>query len=140
MSPQHECQIRDFYAASIRTVRPGEYVLRRERPCYGTHLRSDLRTVDESNLLREWEFKSFATHKALGQILIYVHRTICEYPGRQVRGVIAAFDFQPELRSAVYGLNLNVELVIIPRWMRGAGDVPSVSYKKIVYIPNKTQI
>lgn len=90
-------------------------------------MRVDLRTVDASNLLREWEFKIVATYEALGQVLVYAHRAILENPHRQVRGVIAAFEFQPELYETVRGFCLNIELVTIPSWMAQAGAVPLTS-------------
>jgi len=121
---ERETKVRDLYANLIREVRPGEWVVGTECRYSTSGMRVDLRTVDSSNLIREWEFKLVATYEALGQVLVYVCQAIRENPERQVRGVIAAFEFQPELRDTVRLLNLNIELVTIPPWMAQAGGVP----------------
>jgi hypothetical protein len=85
-----------------------------------------MRTVDKTQLLREWEFKIHADYRALGQILTYIALARRERDfARVVRGVIAAFDFQPEVRLAIEVLNLGIELVILPPWMAAAGGIPS---------------
>jgi hypothetical protein len=124
---ERETRVRDLYAMAIQEVRPGEQVVGKECRSGKSGMRVDLRTVDISNLIREWEFKLYATYEALGQIQVYVCQALCVNPGRQVRGVIAAFGFQPELRETVRSLNLNIELVTIPQWMAQAGGVPLTS-------------
>jgi len=118
-----ECQVRDYYAASLASVRPREVVVRREQRYNGSRLRADLRTVDEVDVLREWEFKLRADYRALGQILQYVALARRAENFRAIRGVIAAFEFSEELVLANEILNLNLELVHIPQWMRLAGGV-----------------
>jgi hypothetical protein len=95
-----------------------------------------MRTVDCNDLLREWEFKLHADYRALGQILIYVSYARQELGFRPVQGVIAAFTFLPELRRAVEIMNLNIELLTLPPWMRAAGGVPPDSGPvRLVRIP-----
>ncbi|RKH00487.1 hypothetical protein D7X74_38540 [Corallococcus sp. CA047B] len=136
MKFERETKVRDLYARDIGEVRPGERVVGKECRYGESGMRVDLRTVDTSNLIREWEFKIYATYEALGQIQVYVYQALCANPGQQVRGVIAAFDFQLELRQTVRSLNLNIELVTIPHWMAQAGGVPLTSTTvNIVKIP-----
>ena len=67
----HECRIRDCYADHLATLRPCEVVSKREVRYAASLVRADLRTLDESGVLREWEFKLCADYSALGQILCY---------------------------------------------------------------------
>ena len=100
-------------------------------------IRADMRTVDCNGMLREWEFKIHADYQALGQILIYVAHARQEMAFRPVQGVIAAFSFLPELRRAVDLMNLSIELLTLPAWMRAAGCVPPDSEPvRLVSIPN----
>ncbi|NVJ00814.1 hypothetical protein HV824_22220 [Myxococcus sp. AM009] len=136
MKFERETRVRDLYARDIREVRPGERVIGKECRYGESGMRVDLRTVDTSDLIREWEFKIYARYESLGQIQVYVYQALCANPGRQVRGVIAAFDFQPELRQTVRSLSLNIELVTIPHWMAQAGGVPlSAPPVNVVKIP-----
>jgi hypothetical protein len=122
---KHECRIRDFYAQQIASQRPRERVIAREYHYRGARARADLRTVDEAQVLREWEFKIRADYRALGQVLVYIAMARHEVGfNRQVRGVIAAFEVPSDLRLAIETLNLNIEFVTLPSWMAGAGEVP----------------
>jgi hypothetical protein len=138
----HECRIRNAFAKGFREQRPLEKVLSRETRYIATALRADLRSVDRSGLLREWEFKIQADHYVLGQILTYVAHARKELGFRPVRGVIAAFTFSDDLRMAIEVMNLNIELVTVPLWMSSAGRVPHAGARppKIPSIPqlNKT--
>lgn len=118
-----ECRVRDYYAKHLDVVRKGELLVRREQGYPTSATRADMRTVDPSNVLREWEFKLYADYRALGQILQYVALAKLAEDFRTIRGVIAAFEFSPELPKVVEVANLNIELVRIPDWMRGAGGV-----------------
>ena len=122
-----ECRIRDYFSRLIEHQRPGEILVRREQRYSGSLLRADMRTVDQNDLLREWEFKLEADYKALGQILQYLALARTNEKFRPIRGVIAAFTFTKELRLANEIMNLNLELVELPAWMRGAGALPQSS-------------
>ncbi|MDM1328907.1 hypothetical protein [Acinetobacter indicus] len=117
---EHECAIRNYYAKNLEFFRENKKLIGKELRYSSTYLRSDMRTIDTSNYLREWEFKIFADYKALGQILQYLalSRSETDLP---VRGVIAAFDFSKELIFTNERLNLNLELVHLPEWIRNAG-------------------
>ena len=134
----HECRIRDLYSRYFFEQRSDERVIATEHRCGTANVRADLLTIDKSNTLREWEFKIRAEYKALGQILTYVALTR-EEKGfqRPVRGVIAAFEFQPEVKRAVEVLNLGIELIEIPAWMAKAGAIPVTTpqFSDVVLIP-----
>jgi hypothetical protein len=119
-----ECRVRDYYAEQLRHQRPDERVLKTEVYYATSNLRADMRTIDKNNVIREWEFKLYADYRALGQILQYVaiarHEDNFE---KSIRGVIAAFEFSPELKRANEICNLNLELVVLPTWMKAAGGV-----------------
>jgi hypothetical protein len=66
-----------------------------------------------------------ADHRALGQVLIYLAHARQQFSFRPVRGVIASFSIPDELRRAVEVMNLAIELVVLPTWMRAAGEVPN---------------
>lgn len=120
-----EVRVRDFFAARIERVRPLEKVVKREQGYEASNLRADLRTVDTGDILREWEFKLHADYRAIGQIQTYVALARRDLgPARIVRGVIAAFTFSDEVRLTNESMNLNLELFVLPNWMRGAGSVP----------------
>ena len=53
----HECRIRNAFARDFKEQRPLERVLSCETRYAATALRADLRSVDRTGLLREWEFK-----------------------------------------------------------------------------------
>lgn len=122
---EHECRIRDCFAKSLRDLRPNERLIATESVYEGTCTRVDMRTVDKFNVLREWEFKIDAGYSALGQILTYLAmaRLRDNFQSR-ITGVIAAFDFHPELARVIEVMNLGIELVTIPQWMARAGRVP----------------
>src|SRR5262249_46487919 len=93
--------------------------------------RADLRSVDVSDVLLEWEFKLFADALALGQILVYVALARREQKRfRRVRGVIAAFGFAEELQYAIETMNLGIELVEIPESLRWGGSAPLFSMRR----------
>ena len=121
-----ECKIRDFYCTQLEQSRPRELIVKREATFDDWPLRADLRTVDENQLIREWEFKIRADYSSLGQILTYT-ALIREQMNfdRDVKGVIAAFEIPDHLSKAVRINNLNIELVTIPMWMAQAGNVPN---------------
>lgn len=121
----HESRIRNLYAQRLELERPLERFVKKEVRYRDSAIRADMRTVDSHGLLREWEFKIRADYRALGQILIYVAHARQELGLRPVQGVIAAFSFLPELRRAVDVMNLNIELLTLPIWMRAAGGVPA---------------
>jgi hypothetical protein len=120
----HECRIRNAYASDLKLQRPHEKVLSRETRYTSTAMRADLRTVDSSGLIREWEFKINADHHALGQVLTYMAHARIELKFRPVRGVIASFVFTDELLRTVEVMNLNIELVTLASWMACGGNIP----------------
>jgi hypothetical protein len=122
-----EIRVRDYYAESLRRVRPNEHFAAREQRYQGSALRADMRTVCQQNILYEWEFKIHADYRALGQILAYVALARRELNFRPVRGKIAAFSFSEEVVLANELLNLGLELVTIPDWMRFAGGLPPIN-------------
>jgi hypothetical protein len=132
----HECRIRDLYAGRLTSLRPRELVAQREVRYANSLIRADLRTLDEDNVIREWEFKLQADYRALGQVLSYVAQAKLEFTfARTVTGVIAAFSIPPEIRLAVQVNNLGIELVDIPAWMRLGGAAPSQEPPRIVVVP-----
>lgn len=138
----HECRIRNLFAESFAELRSDERVIATEHRCGATSIRADLRTVDKNNVLREWEFKIRASYEALGQILTYVAMARQrENFTRTIRGVIAAFEFQPEIKDAIEIMNLGIELVSIPPWMAKAGEIPLTTLQThdVVVIPKILQ-
>jgi hypothetical protein len=136
-----ECKIRDAYALRLREFRPQEWLLKTENTLAGSRVRADMRTVDSANRLRLWEFKVEVSYDGLGQIQTYValerraqlaRRT---QPGQMVRGVLAGFTIQPEIRIAVEMLNLGIELVELPGVLRLAGGVPALPPTPVPDIP-----
>ena len=121
----HESLPLPYYSTQLKTQRPNELLIKREATfeCYG--LRADLRTVDDKDVLREWEFKLTGDYSSLGQILTYTAllREQLKFK-RVVRGVIAAFEIPEFLVKAVQINNLSIELVILPKWMALAGNIP----------------
>lgn len=135
----HESRIRNLFAQRLDLERPFERFVKKEVRYRRSTVRADMRTVDCNGLMREWEFKIHADYRALGQILIYVAHARQELGFRPVQGVIAAFTFVAELRRAVEIMNLNIELLTIPPWMRAAGDIPPDSEPvHLVCIPKIT--
>jgi hypothetical protein len=122
---EHECRIRNCFAKNLTDIRPNERLIATESVYEGTGTRVDMRTVDKFNVLREWEFKIQAGYTALGQILTYLamSRLRDNFQSR-ITGVIAAFDFHPELARVIEVMNLGIELVTIPQWMARAGRIP----------------
>lgn len=120
-----ERAIRDFYAERLADFRPSERLIKAEHALPPSLLRGDMRTVDDSNRIRIWEFKIRAGYDGLGQILTYVALAREEYGfDRPVLGVLAAFEFIPELARAIEILNLGIETVILPEVVRFAGKTP----------------
>jgi hypothetical protein len=121
----HECRIRDLYASRLVEFRPEEVVLNTEYAYASSRIRADMRTVSREGTIRVWEFKIFASYEGLGQALTYLALARKEEGfERRIQAVLAAFDFKPEIRTAVEVLNLGVELVQIPGKLRLAGGVP----------------
>ncbi len=124
---EHECRIRDEFAKHLDQERPGELLLEKEHT-YGEvairAIRGDMKTLDEKNVLRIWEFKIVAGYDGLGQILAYLAmaRRVVGFK-RTIRGMLAAFDFRPEITEAIEILNLGIEVVRIPPKYRLAGNV-----------------
>lgn len=121
-----EVKIRDLYAECLSFQRPKERLLGTETTFQNSRFRSDMRTIDSEDIVREWEFKICAGYGALGQILTYVALSRCLASNGKtvIRGVLAAFDFEPEIVLANEQLNLGIEFLSLPRWMRRAGGVP----------------
>ncbi len=135
---KHECRVRDEYARSLANYRNNEILARTEQRYVGTLLRADMRTVDTFDVIREWEFKINADYRALGQILQYVALARRAELFRPIRGVIAAFEFTPELRLANEVMNLNLELVLLPSWLRTSGylnEEVGVTLPRIPFVP-----
>lgn len=126
---EREGRVRDYYASELAQHRPGELLIARENSYEGTAVRADMRTIDRSNVTRLWEFKISASYEALGQILVYLAmaRRAEEAAGSDclIRGVIAAFEFQPEIAYTVERLNLSIELVTLPPVLAQAGGIPT---------------
>jgi hypothetical protein len=123
---ERESRIRDYYAAELGQHRPGELLVARENSYAGTAVRADMRTIDRRNVIRLWEFKLRASYDALGQILVYVAMARrAEGYSQPIRGVIAAFTFQPELVDTIERMNLGIELVWLPPVLALAGGIPS---------------
>lgn len=126
---EREGRVRDYYASELAQHRPGELLIARENSYDGTAVRADMRTIDRSNVTRLWEFKISASYEALGQILVYLAmaRRAEEAAGSDclIRGVIAAFEFQPEIVYTVERLNLSIELVTLPPVLAHAGGIPT---------------
>jgi hypothetical protein len=118
--------IRDHFAACLRDERPGEVLLDTESSPKGLAIRADMKTVDNKNIVRIWEFKIRAGYEGLGQVLTYLamaRRDDCFQ--RYICGVLAAFEFQPEIVEAIQILNLGIEVFHIPAKYRLAGDNPA---------------
>ncbi len=121
----HECKIRDFYASKLHELRPSEKVSKKEVRYPTSLVRADLRTIDDRNVIREWEFKLLADYKSIGQILAYIAQAKLQHGLlRPILPVIAAFSFPEEIKTAVYVNNLGIELVNIPPQFRRAGGIP----------------
>jgi hypothetical protein len=131
-----ERSVRDAYAKVLAELRPRERLIRREPGYELSPMRADMRTVDAANVLLEWEFKISAGHAALGQILTYVALARREKALRQIRGVIAAFEFSNELPFVIEQMNLGIELVVIPQWVRWGGRCPITEPYQSVEIPS----
>ncbi|MGD6894271.1 hypothetical protein [Bacillus infantis] len=139
----HECRIRDSFANQLCDFRENERLIGSEQWYQGSRVRVDMRTIDKYDVIREWEFKIFAGYEALGQILTYVSlaRRNSNFE-RKIQGVIAAFDFQEEVRDAIEIMNLGIELVTIPPWLSQAGNIPNYWDDRIepIDIPNFNKI
>jgi hypothetical protein len=121
-----ERAIRDAYAARLREFRPTERLWKTEHTYPPSLLRGDMRTVDELNRIRIWEFKIKLGFDGLGQILTYVALARLELNfARPVLGVLAAFEVPVELLTAIEVLNLGIEVVTLPEQLRHAGLVPA---------------
>jgi hypothetical protein len=120
-----ERAVRDAYAARLDEFRPDEKVWKTEHVYYPSLLRGDLRTVDKLNRIRVWEFKLKIGYDGLGQVLTYVALARQELKfARPVLGVLAGFEINPELPTAIEVLNLGIEVVLLPPALRQGGLVP----------------
>ncbi|GAA3040762.1 hypothetical protein GCM10010464_00390 [Pseudonocardia yunnanensis] len=138
----HECRIRDLYARRLPEFRPGEMLIKTEHTYAGSRVRADMRTLSSDGVIRIWEFKITASYAGLGQALTYL-AVARQREGfeRTFRGVLAAFDFQSEVRTAVEVLNLGIELVELPAKFRLAGRVPQInSHASIPTIPHLSDL
>lgn len=138
----YECHIRDCYAAQLAVLRPNELLSQKEVAYQKSKVRADLRTVNNQDVIFEWEFKIRADYSSIGQILAYVAQAKTEFGfERTVRPVIAAFNFPEEIKLAVHVNNLGIEMVVLPFWMRNAGFVPSLtSSPPKILIPRQTRL
>lgn len=133
-----ELAVRNYFARHLGRMRPHEQLAKREQGYVASRLRADMRTVDLHETIREWEFKLHADYSVLGQILTYVALARKELGFRVVRGV-AAFTFSDEVALANEVMNLNLELVTLPDWMRGAGKVTNSTGVSLPRIPQIAQ-
>lgn len=121
-----ERMIRDHFAACLREERPGEVLLETESSPKGLAIRADMKTVDNKNIVRIWEFKIRASYEGLGQVLTYLAMARRDdFFQRHICGVLAAFEFQPEIVETIQILNLGIEVFHIPAKYRLAGDNPA---------------
>ncbi|MEU6798667.1 hypothetical protein ABZ907_43820 [Nonomuraea wenchangensis] len=97
-----------------------------------------MRTIDQDGIIRVWEFKISATYDGLGQVLTYTALARLDVKfQRPVRGVLAAFEVQPEVVTAIEVLNLGIEVIVLPDKLRLAGGVPLTTPTIVVpQIPN----
>ena len=117
-----ECQIRNYYARNLNNVRPMEKLIGTELVHKPLSIRADMRTVDEQELIREWEFKIEADYKAIGQIMVYIASLKIKYNfKRPIRGVIAAVKIPDLIRRTITINSLEIELVQIPSWLCNGG-------------------
>lgn len=131
-----ERAVRDAYASRLREFRPTERLWKTEHTYPPSLLRGDMRTVDERNRIRIWEFKIRAGFDGLGQILTYVALARLELNfARPVLGVLAAFEAPAELLTTIEVLNLGIEVVVLPEQLRHAGRVPAGPSTPIPDIP-----
>ena len=113
---ERETRVRDLFAARLQEVRPEERLLETESAFPGSRRRADMRTVDRANLLRIYEVKLVAGYCGLGQVQVYLGMARKQFHfQREVRGVIAAFRFEPEFVETIRLLNLGIETVTLPR-------------------------
>ncbi|MCG5464851.1 hypothetical protein MED01_003110 [Micromonospora sp. MED01] len=138
----HECHVRDLYARRLTEFRPEEMLLKTEHSYAGSRVRADMRTVSSDGVIRVWEFKILAGYEGLGQALTYLALARKEQEfGRPIRAVLAAFAFQPEIRTTIEVLNLGIELVELPAKLRLAGGVPDIeTAMSVPTIPHLTDL
>jgi hypothetical protein len=121
----HECRVRDLYATRMSEFRPGEVLIGTETCFAASNRRADLKSVDAANILRLYEFKLVAGPAAIGQVLTYVHLEQHELGyGRDIRGVLAAFRFEPDVIETIRAMHLPIEIVMLPPHLARAGGVP----------------
>lgn len=135
---ESELKIRDQYASDLARHRPCEVLIAVEAPLQNSRRRVDMRTLDPTNITREWEFKLVADYRALGQLLTYVALARDSVPdNRIVRGVLAAFEFAPDVELTNERMNLGLELVQLPNWLRRAGAIPNgtASTSTFIHVP-----
>ncbi len=121
---ERETRIRDLFATRLREFRPSELLIDVESPFKDSRRRADLRTVDPGNVVRMYEVELVAGYTGLGQVLVYTAMAREELGfDRDVRGVLAAFRFEPEVLRAIRVLNLGVEVLVLPPHLARAGGV-----------------
>ena len=119
---EKEVRIRDAYALRLHEYRPNEKLIDTEITDKKFKLRTDMRTVDKFNVLREWEFKIKADYSALGQVLVYAANLRKKHSFRKIiKPVIAAVEIPVEIRNAILYNCLDIELVKIPIEVHNAG-------------------
>jgi hypothetical protein len=134
----HEVRIQKAYAERLAQLREGEELISLGRRFECCDLIADMATVDKTNTIRIWEFKIRADYRSLGQIVTYlalaryeevIAKWVPMHPPRRWVGVLAAFEFQPELMLTNVVMNLGIECVVIPPFLRNAGSVPPAAPK-----------
>ncbi len=135
----HEVRIQKAYAERLNDLRDGEELISSSHRFDCCDLIADMATVDQTNTIRIWEFKIRADYKSLGQIVTYlaleryeevIKNWVPAQGPKRIVGVLAAFEFQPEIMLANVVMNLGIECVVIPPFLRNAGGVPSVVPKQ----------
>lgn len=130
---ERESRIRDLFAARLADYRPNERLIDVESGFKESRRRADLRTVDPENVVRMYEVELVAGYTGLGQVLVYTAIAREELGfHREVRGVLAAFRFEPDVLRAIRVLNLGIEVLTLPPQLARAGGVPIVSERPML--------
>jgi hypothetical protein len=138
----HEVRIQKAYAERLADQRPLEKLMSHGYRFDSCGLIADMATIDKSDVMRIWEFKIDADYRSLGQIITYIAHARYEElmrwappsPHKRIVGVLAAFTFQPEVLLANVVMNCGIEIVVIPPFLRNAGDVPPAMPRP--HVPN----
>jgi hypothetical protein len=122
---ERETRVRDLFARRLRDFRPREHLIDVESSFKDSRRRADLRTVDPDNVVRVYEVELVAGYTGLGQALVYTAMAREELGfDRDVRGVLAADRFDPEVVRAIRVMNLGIEVVTLPPLLARAGGIP----------------